>query len=69
MVRQTEWYELLDTIVEVMQEKEITQTQMAKDLEVRQPYLNRVLKRKNAPSVEFVFRVVNYLGIKIGVAK
>jgi len=43
----------------------ITQTQMASDLKVAQPYLNRILNGKNKPSIEFVFAMADYLQIKL----
>ena len=67
MKRITEYYELIESVIQKMGEDGITQTEMAKDLEVKQPYLNRVLKRKTIPSIEFAFKMVNYLSIKVGI--
>lgn len=57
--------QLLMVINEEMADKQFTQTELAEALNLKQPYINRLLKRKNIPSIEVVLKIVEFLGIKL----
>lgn len=68
MDRLTNYDELLDVISSTMNERVVTQTELAKGIDVTQPYLNRLFKKKNAPSIEVIFKILNYLDIQLACA-
>jgi len=68
MKRVTNYEELLDIIQTVMGERYVSQTELAKGIDVTQPYMNRLFKQKNKPSIEVIFKICDYLEIQLACA-
>jgi len=66
MEKITSYEQLVKIIREAMNRRGVTQVELAKGLNVRQPQINRVLNLKNSPSIDLVFNMCNYL--KVGLA-
>ncbi len=60
--------EILEEVVSQMGKQGFTQTTLAENLQVQQPYLNRVLNKKTIPSIEMVFKICGELGIQLAIA-
>lgn len=56
---------LLEVFQRVMGERYVSQTELAKAINVTQPYINRLFKKKNAPSIEVIFKIADYLEIQL----
>ena len=64
MIKVTNYDELLEVIQLAMSNSQYSQTELAKGIGVTQPYINRLLRRKNSPSIDVVFKILSFLDIK-----
>lgn len=60
--------ELLDIIQTVMSERFVSQTELARGINVTQPYINRLFKKTNKPSIEVILMILDYLGVQLSLA-
>lgn len=68
MIRIENYDDLLKVIIESMELRGVTQKELAQALGVLQPQINRVLKHKNSPSIDLVFRICTYLKVTVAAA-
>jgi transcriptional regulator with XRE-family HTH domain len=56
---------IIDVIKDELTNQKISQKELAEEVGTHQPQINRMLNKKNAPSIELVLKVCEFLMIKM----
>lgn len=64
-----EEYKLIDEIIQIRKEQNVSQTNVAKLLGVKQQAISRFENKENSPSLKFFCSIVDALGYKIKIEK
>lgn len=62
-------YKLIDEVIVIRKEQNITQGELASRIGVRQQAISRLEKKENSPSLKLFFSIVDALGYEVKIEK
>lgn len=62
-------YDLIETISKIRKEKGISQRELCKMINMKQPYLVKIENKKISPSLSTILKIINALDLEIKIIK
>lgn len=62
-------YDLIETISKIRKEKGISQRELCKMINMKQPYLVKIENKKISPSLNTILKIINALDLEIKITK